>query len=116
VKNSSKRLLRVSQALVAILVIGAAEAAPPVKDVQPWDAALAAQQAEQVNRGGQWGEHFQGSENVTYSRCQGMSRGANCITPASRKEAARRAAAARAAAKSGNADSATNKGRGGNKK
>lgn len=94
--NRDKHMLLVPLALVAFLAFGTADAAPPAIGEQPWEAAPAANSGAQVNRGGQWGEHFQGRGNVTSSRCQGMSRGANCITPASRKDAARRAAAARA--------------------
>ena len=115
--NSSRYFIMVPLALMGVLAFGSADAAPPAKGEQPWDAAPAANPAAQWNRGGQWGEHFQGRGNVTNSRCQGMSRGANCITPASRKDAARRAAAARAAAKSDTTVPApVIKGNGGHKK
>lgn len=127
--NSSRLILLVPLALTGVLLCGAADAAPPAKSEQPWDAAPAnknaqpwesaptANPAAQWNRGGQWGEQFQGSGNVTNSRCQGMSRGANCIAPTSRKDAARRAAAARAAAESSTTVPApATKGNGGQKK
>jgi hypothetical protein len=115
--NRSRYILLVPLALIGVLLFGAAVAAPPAKSEQPWDAAPTTNPGAQWNRGGQWGEHFQGSGNVTNSRCQGMSRGANCITPTSRKDAARRAAAAREAAKSDtNATAPVTKGNGGHKK
>jgi hypothetical protein len=85
-------------ALVAVFAMGVADAAPPAKGDQPYKAAPAAKPGVQGKRSGHWGEHFQGKGNVTNSRCQGMNRGANCITPETRKAAARRAAAARAEA------------------
>jgi len=93
--NRRKRILL---ALVAVFALGAADAAPPAKEAQPWGTAPAAKPGKQGKAAGYWGEHFQGRGNVTTSRCQGMSRGPNCITPQTRKDAARRAAAARAEA------------------
>jgi hypothetical protein len=61
----------------------------------------------QNNIGSHWEDHYQGKGNVTQTRCLGMSRGPNCITAGTRKEAARRAAAARAAAAAAAQTSAT---------
>ena len=93
--NRSRRLLLTSLALVAVFSWGAADAAPPGQAGQPWGTAPPAKPGAPGNGGGHWDKHFQGRGNITQTRCQGMSRGANCITPALRKEAARRAAAAR---------------------
>jgi hypothetical protein len=112
--NSDKHILLTPLALVAFLAFGAADAAPPAIGEHEWESAPAANYAGQGNRGGQWGEHFQGRGNVTSSRCQGMSRGANCITPASRKDAARRAAAARTES-GATIPKSMNRGNGGNK-
>jgi hypothetical protein len=43
-------------------------------------------------------DDWKGAGNVAETRCQGMARGPNCITPADRKAAAARAKAARDAA------------------
>jgi hypothetical protein len=112
--NSDKHMLLAPLTMVAVLALGVANAAPPAIGEQEWESAPAANYAGQGNRGGQWGEHFQGRGNVTSSRCQGMSRGANCITPASRKDAARRAAAARAES-GATIPKSMNRGNGGNK-
>jgi len=93
--NRRKHLLLAPLALVTVFAFGAADAAPPANGAQPYPAAKPGAQGK---GNGHWGEHFQGSGNVTNTRCQGMSRGDNCITPQTRKDAARRAAAARAAA------------------
>jgi hypothetical protein len=102
--NRRKHMLLAPLALVAVFALGAADAAPPANGAQPWGPAAAAKPGAQGNGSGHWGEHFQGRGNVTNTRCQGMSRGANCITAASRKEAAQRAAAARADAAGSNND------------
>jgi len=86
-------MLLVPLALVAVFALGAADAAPPTTVGNGQGNGNG-----NGNGNGRWGEVFQGSGNVTNTRCQGMSRGANCITPETRKEAARRAAAARAEA------------------
>jgi len=108
--NKRKRLLITPLALAAVFALGAAYAAKPGKAEQPYAPASAAKPG---NGNGHWGEHFQGRGNVTNSRCQGMNRTANCITPQMRKDAARRAAAARAAA-AGNTVAAPGKPGGGN--
>ena len=111
--NRRRGLLLTPLALAAVVGWGAAaQAAPPG---QPLDPAGSAQSAGRKSDSGYWNEHFQGTGNVTQTRCQGMSRGANCITAASRKDAARRAAAARAAAQeASSAPASVNAGQGGN--
>jgi hypothetical protein len=100
-------------ALVAVFSLGTAGAAPPGTG-QPYEPAARAARAHPSKQDtGHWGERFQGRGNITETRCLGMSRGANCITAASRKDAARRAAAARAAAQEA---SATGTAPGGKKK
>ncbi len=108
----NKKLLMSPLALAAGIGWGAAQAVPP-NQVTPWGTAPAQQPSEQGNGGGQWGEVFKGLGNPTHNRCQGMSRGVNCITPATRKDAARRAAAARAAADGGPVPASVTGGSGG---
>ncbi len=96
--NRRKRLLLTPLALVAVFALGAADAGQNGRSDQPYGAAPAIKQGAQGNTSGHWEEHFQGKGNVTNSRCLGMSRGPDCITATSRKDAARRAAAVRAAA------------------
>lgn len=109
--NTYAKISLVLCALGAIACAGSALAAKPADTAkltkpvvqhtgrQPWAANPPSRiPPGAVNRGGRWEEYFQGRGSVTRTRCQGMSRGPNCITAASRKEAARRAAAARAAA------------------
>ena len=104
--NRRKRLMLTPLAFAAVVAWGIGDAAQPSNTGQPYGTA---KPANPGNGRGHWDEHFQGLGNVTNTRCQGMSRGANCITPALRKDAARRAAAARAAA-----DGAGTAGGGGN--
>jgi hypothetical protein len=103
-KNRGRRLLLVPLALALSSYLEISVAAQAVTDAsQPWNAAAAAQQNAKNprNNSSQWDQHFQGQGVVTKTRCQNMTRGANCITAVSRKNAARRAAAARAAALKG---------------
>lgn len=85
-------------AVVAAVAWGTAGAAPSGGQDQPHSAAAAKQAQQQPKGESHWNDHFQGSGNVTQTRCLGMSRGPNCITAGTRKDAARRAAAGRAAA------------------
>jgi hypothetical protein len=96
--NRRKRLLLTPLALVAVFAMGTADAGQSGKGDQPYSAAPRTKQGTQGKNSTHWQEHFQGKGNVTNSRCLGMSRGPDCITATSRKDAARRAAAARAAA------------------
>ena len=73
---------------------GSAQATQPAN---PGNGNANANGNANTNNNGRWALVFQGSGNVTQTRCQGMSRGENCITAASRKDAARRAGAQRAA-------------------
>ena len=119
-KNWGKRLLLVPLALVVTSHLELANAGPVVTGTsQPWPApavASANAAAKQLSNRGQWDQHFQGQGNVTNTRCQNMTRGANCITAVARKNAARRAAAARAAAQQNAAPNATVINSGGNAK
>lgn len=89
-----------------------------------WGISGAAQPGPAGNQGngkgngnGRWSEVFQGTGNVTQTRCLGMSRGPNCITAASRKDAARRRQAQLTAAEGGaSLPDAENAGSGGHKK
>ncbi len=96
--SRKRALLPISLALAAAVCLGAAEAAPPDHTGMPWDGVAPARSATHGKGEDHWNEHFQGRGNVTNTRCLGMSRGPNCITAASREEAARRAAALRALA------------------
>lgn len=114
--NKRKRVLLTPLALAAVVAWGAAGAAQPGQTAtgQPYDAAVrSAHSGAKKQDTGHWGERFQGKGNVTNSRCQGMSRGANCITAASRKDASRRAAAARDGQVDATVPGTGNTGRGG---
>ena len=107
--KSRRCLFSIPLAIVTAIAWGAAAAASPGNESPANPAPAATPQATagaSGNTGGRWGEIFSGPGRLGQTRCQGMSRGANCITPASRKEAAARAAAARAVANS-NAPAAT---------
>jgi hypothetical protein len=114
----SRRLMLTPLALAAAVGWGMAVGAPPGQTAQPWGPAGAAHSAGKQPDSGHWNERFQGSGNVTQTRCLGMTRGANCITAASRKDAARRRAAAASAAEqeASAAPASDNPGHGGKKK
>lgn len=114
--NRRKRLLLTPLALAAVFTMGMAVAGHPDQAGQPYTAAPVPKQNARGTAGGHWEEHFQGRGNVTNTRCLGMTRGPNCITAASRKEAARRAAAARAAMQESDLPDTGKSGNGGHKK
>jgi hypothetical protein len=114
--NRRKRLLVTPLVVVAAVAWGTAAAVPSGGSDQPYTyGAAPAKHAQQPGGESHWNDHFQGRGNVTNSRCLGMSRGPNCITANSRKEAARRAAAARKAAQGSHLPGAVNPVKGGPK-
>jgi hypothetical protein len=114
--NRRKHLLLTPLALAVVFAAGTAATGQSGQAGQPYTAATHPKQSAKSTSGGHWEEHFQGRGNVTNTRCLGMSRGPNCITAASRKDAARRAAAARAAAQQASLPDTGNPGKGGKNK
>lgn len=109
--NIRKSLLITPLVVAAVCAWGVSNAA------QPMSAGNQGNGKGNGNGNGRWSEVFQGTGNVTQTRCLGMSRGPNCITAASRKDAARRLQAQLAAAEGGaSAPDAGNGGSGGHQK